>query len=132
MRNASGLTRVSFSHVILPKELAKTLPKSRLLTENEWRSIGVQQSRGWQHYAIHRYVLFLLSCRSMLVSWHATHTRYIYLNNNNSPEPHILLFRRALGTNPQSGRVDPELVAAARAEFADQMGLLRNARGVAQ
>jgi cyclin-dependent kinase regulatory subunit CKS1 len=47
---------LSSSHVILPKELAKTLPKSRLLTENEWRSIGVQQSRGWQHYAIHRYV----------------------------------------------------------------------------
>jgi Cyclin-dependent kinase regulatory subunit len=42
--------------VILPKELAKTLPKSRLLTENEWRGIGVQQSRGWQHYALHRYV----------------------------------------------------------------------------
>jgi cyclin-dependent kinase regulatory subunit CKS1 len=42
------------SHVILPKELAKTLPKSRLLTEAEWRGIGVQQSRGWQHYAIHR------------------------------------------------------------------------------
>jgi cyclin-dependent kinase regulatory subunit CKS1 len=43
-----------FRHVILPKELAKTLPKSRLLTESEWRGIGVQQSRGWQHYAIHR------------------------------------------------------------------------------
>ena len=50
-------------HVILPKELAKTLPKSRLLTEAEWRSIGVQQSRGWQHYAIHRYVL----SRTMLI-----------------------------------------------------------------
>ena len=43
-------------HVILPKDLAKTLPKSRLLTESEWRGIGVQQSRGWQHYAIHRWV----------------------------------------------------------------------------
>ena len=41
-------------HVILPKELAKSLPRSRLLTETEWRGIGVQQSRGWQHYAIHR------------------------------------------------------------------------------
>ena len=41
-------------HVILPKELAKSLPKSRLLTESEWRGIGVQQSRGWHHYAIHR------------------------------------------------------------------------------
>ena len=47
--------------MILPKELAKTLPKSRLLTESEWRGIGVQQSRGWQHYAIHRYVLTLFS-----------------------------------------------------------------------
>lgn len=46
---------------------------------------------------------------------------------SSSPEPHILLFRRALGTNPQSGRVDPDLVATAKAEFADQMGLLRNA-----
>lgn len=45
-----------YRHVILPKELAKTLPRSRLLTENEWRGIGVQQSRGWQHYAIHRCV----------------------------------------------------------------------------
>lgn len=48
--------QIIHSHVILPKELAKTLPKSRLLTENEWRGIGVQQSRGWQHYALHRYV----------------------------------------------------------------------------
>jgi hypothetical protein len=46
----------TYRHVILPKDLAKTLPKSRLLTEAEWRGIGVQQSRGWQHYAIHRYV----------------------------------------------------------------------------
>lgn len=43
-------------HVILPKELAKSVPKSRLLSDHEWRSLGVQQSRGWQHYAIHKYV----------------------------------------------------------------------------
>lgn len=53
-----------FRHVILPADIAKHLPKNRLLHENEWRAIGVQQSRGWVHYAIHR------------------------------PEPHILLFRR--------------------------------------
>ncbi len=51
---AISLPSLQHSHVILPKELAKTLPKSRLLTEQEWRGIGVQQSRGWQHYAIHR------------------------------------------------------------------------------
>ena len=51
-----------YRHVILPKELAKSLQAKRLLAENEWRALGVQQSRGWAHYAIHR------------------------------PEPHILLF----------------------------------------
>ena len=34
--------------------------------KNEWRALGVQQSRGWVHYAIHK------------------------------PEPHIMLFRRPL------------------------------------
>jgi cyclin-dependent kinase regulatory subunit CKS1 len=56
------------SHVTLPNELAKSLKGGRLLTELEWRQLHVQQSKGWVHYAIHR------------------------------PEPHILLFRRELGT----------------------------------
>lgn len=51
-------------HVILPSDISKAMPKGRLLSEAEWRGLGVQQSRGWEHYAIHR------------------------------PEPHILLFRR--------------------------------------
>ena len=64
------------SHVILPKELAKTHLKSgKLLSDAEWRGIGVQQSRGWEHYAIHR------------------------------PEPHSLLFRRPLGCDPMTGKV---------------------------
>lgn len=41
-------------HVILPKHVAKNSPKGRLLAETEWRGLGVQQSRGWVHYAIHR------------------------------------------------------------------------------
>ncbi|EKX40630.1 cyclin-dependent kinases regulatory subunit [Guillardia theta CCMP2712] len=59
-----------YRHVILPQETARMCPKNKLLTETEWRSLGVQQSRGWVHYAIHK------------------------------PEPHILLFRRPLGTDP--------------------------------
>jgi hypothetical protein len=39
-----------------------------------------------------------------------------------SPEPHILLFRRPLGTDPQSGRVDPELERKAREEYRAQYG----------
>jgi cyclin-dependent kinase regulatory subunit CKS1 len=27
---------------------------NKLLSEAEWRGLGVQQSRGWQHYEIHR------------------------------------------------------------------------------
>ncbi|GAB0491772.1 hypothetical protein I4F81_011538 [Pyropia yezoensis] len=53
-----------YRHVILPSDISKAMPKGRLLSEAEWRGLGVQQSRGWEHYAIHR------------------------------PEPHILLFRR--------------------------------------
>ncbi|KAK3408091.1 hypothetical protein EUGRSUZ_J00392, partial [Eucalyptus grandis] len=60
-----------YRHVVLPPDVAKLLPKNRLLSENEWRAIGVQQSRGWVHYAIHR------------------------------PEPHIMLFRRPLNYQQQ-------------------------------
>ncbi|KAH3757160.1 cyclin-dependent kinases regulatory subunit [Pelomyxa schiedti] len=53
-----------YRHVILPPDISALLPKDRLLTEEEWRGAGVQQSLGWVHYLIHK------------------------------PEPHILLFRR--------------------------------------
>ena len=42
-----------------------------------------------------------------------------------SPEPHILLFRRPLGTDPQSGRVDPELERKAREDYRSQFGMAR-------
>ena len=60
---------------MLPKEVAKQVPKTHLMSEAEWRNLGVQQSRGWVHYMAHE------------------------------SEPHILLFRRALNfqenQNPQ-------------------------------
>lgn len=39
--------------MVLPKEMAKSIPKTHLLSEDEWRGIGVQQSKGWVHYMIH-------------------------------------------------------------------------------
>ena len=51
------------------------MPKGRLLSESEWRALGVMQSRGWAHYEIHK------------------------------PEPFILLFRRPIGTDPLTGVV---------------------------
>ncbi len=69
-----------YRHVLLPKNIYKTAPKSRLLSESEWRALGVQQSRGWIHYEIHR------------------------------PEPHILLFRRPIGTDPNTGMVPNNVI----------------------
>ncbi|CAI6374899.1 unnamed protein product [Macrosiphum euphorbiae] len=53
-----------YRHVILPEDLAKTLPVTHLMTETEWRNIGIQMSTGWKHYMRHE------------------------------PEPHIVPFRR--------------------------------------
>ncbi|CAK8678262.1 unnamed protein product [Clavelina lepadiformis] len=53
-----------YRHVFLPNCLVKMIPHNHLMTESEWRNLGVQQSVGWEHYMIH------------------------------NPEPHILLFRR--------------------------------------
>lgn len=77
--------------MILPKDAAKNLPKQRTLSDSEWRGLGVQQSRGWEHYANHR------------------------------PEPHILLFRRPLGTDPLTGEVDPQLEREAKEKYQQQL-----------
>mmetsp|Transcript_75412 Transcript_75412/g.67692 ORF Transcript_75412/g.67692 Transcript_75412/m.67692 type:complete len:125 (+) Transcript_75412:110-484(+) len=63
-----------YRHVILPKSLKSEIPRNRLMSEVEWREIGVTQSRGWMHYMIH------------------------------GPEPHILLFRRPIHTDPRTGK----------------------------
>jgi len=53
-----------YRHVHVTKEVVTMVPRNRLMSESEWRSLGVQQSKGWQHYMI----------------W--------------PPERHVLLFRR--------------------------------------
>ncbi|KAI5711232.1 hypothetical protein M8J75_015284 [Diaphorina citri] len=61
-----------YRHVMLPPDLAKQVPKTHLMTETEWRNLGVQQSPGWIHYMLHL------------------------------PEPHVLLFRRPKQPTPTS------------------------------
>ena len=68
-----------YRHVLLPKEVFEKVPHRRLLSENEWRSLGLQMSKGWVHYTIHK------------------------------PEPHILLFRRPIGTNGDTGFIDSDI-----------------------
>lgn len=53
---------LNFRHVVLPKELVKLVPKSHLMSEDEWREIGVQQSEGWVHYMTHKPGKLLYSC----------------------------------------------------------------------
>lgn len=56
-----------YRHVKLKLEARKELPiPMRLLTEQEWRKLGVMQSPGWEHYTIY------------------------------PPEPFVLLFRRKI------------------------------------
>ena len=40
-------------HVILPPDIAKLVPRTHLMTESEWRNLGVQQSPGWVHFMVH-------------------------------------------------------------------------------
>ena len=35
-----------YRHVILPQAISNILPQTHLLTETEWRNIGIQQSPG--------------------------------------------------------------------------------------
>ncbi|XP_001943166.1 cyclin-dependent kinases regulatory subunit [Acyrthosiphon pisum] len=58
-----------YRHVILPEDMAKHVPKTHLMTETEWRNLGIQMTSGWMHYM-----------------------RY-------DPEPHIVPFRRLKNAN---------------------------------
>ena len=62
-----------YRHVLLPKNIYKVMQKNVLLSEDQWRKLGLKMSKGWKHYHIH------------------------------TPEPYILLFRRPKGTNPVTG-----------------------------
>ncbi|XP_037601955.1 cyclin-dependent kinases regulatory subunit 1-like [Cebus imitator] len=42
-----------YRHVMLPKDIAKLVPKTHLMSESEWKNLGVKQSEGWVHYMIH-------------------------------------------------------------------------------
>ena len=63
-----------YKHLILPEAIYKKLGKERkLLTKDDWEKLGIELTNGWEHYLI-------------------------YEN-----EPHILLFRRPIGTDPNTG-----------------------------
>lgn len=55
-----------YRHVVLPQDIAKRLPKDKLLSEVEWRALGVQQSRGWGEPQPH-WLGLKAACRRWLV-----------------------------------------------------------------
>ena len=73
--------KYEYRHVILPKPLMKYIPKQyyntdqsgtlRLLSEKEWRAIGITQSYGWEHYEVHSE-----STRIILGGYNCSYARY--------------------------------------------------------
>jgi len=53
-----------YRHVIIPDDVLKKYTIDHLLTEAEWRRLGIQMSPGWIHFDFHK------------------------------PEPNVLMFRR--------------------------------------
>ncbi|KAI9011738.1 cyclin-dependent kinase regulatory subunit CKS1 [Hyaloraphidium curvatum] len=78
-----------YRHVALPKQIAKWIPQKggeNLLTEQEWRGLGIKQSLGWVHHMTHK------------------------------PEPHILVFRRDLPAKSESQQsIETQQAEAVRA-----------------
>lgn len=68
-----------YKNVMLTEAIFKTIPRNKLLCEDEWRELGIKQSRGWTHYMIYK------------------------------PEPYILLFRRPIGINPRTGELSKDV-----------------------
>ncbi|KAJ7578418.1 cyclin-dependent kinase regulatory subunit [Mycena floridula] len=86
-----------YRHVTLPREIVHAIPKSywnreydtkvlRLLSEDEWRGIGVMQSPGWSHYEA-SFLFF-----NLITVPHGFAHLQVHV-----PEPLILLFRRSKG-----------------------------------
>ncbi|XP_030742781.1 cyclin-dependent kinases regulatory subunit 2-like [Echinops telfairi] len=36
-----------YQYVMLPRKLSKQVPQTHIMSEEEWRRLGVQQSLGW-------------------------------------------------------------------------------------
>lgn len=42
--------------VTIRMKYAKLIPKDRLLSDQEWRHMGIQMSLGWEHYCLYKYI----------------------------------------------------------------------------
>lgn len=65
---------IVFRHVILPQNMAKHVPRNHLMTETEWRNLGVQQSPHWVHYMVHIPGMYGYDCLSTMQLFLCIHT----------------------------------------------------------
>lgn len=73
-----------YRHIHVPKDKEHLLNKEVLMTEDEWRALGIAQSQGWQHYMWHR------------------------------PDPCVLLFRRPKNYAQQQAAAQSKAAQAAQ------------------
>ena len=139
-----------YRHVILPKPLAKSIPQQKLLSESGWRGIGVQQVRACACFVValaaarrerttavaafsmHRLTPATLSLSPYLspslappslVAVDTTQSRGWVHYAIHRPEPHILLFRRPLGTDARTGQINPTAARAAKEAYLREYGI---------
>eukprot|EP00929_Paragymnodinium_shiwhaense_P000692 TRINITY_DN100926_c0_g1_i1.p1 TRINITY_DN100926_c0_g1~~TRINITY_DN100926_c0_g1_i1.p1 ORF type:complete len:152 (-),score=36.66 TRINITY_DN100926_c0_g1_i1:430-885(-) len=86
-----------YRQVVVPREMVHHFPAGRCMADQEWRAKGIVMSRGWQHYAKHE------------------------------PEANVLLFRRVIGTDPQTGAVPDDRLQQVheRTAYYEQLEVLR-------
>lgn len=69
-----------YKHIILTKDKYKEITKNELLNNSIWMKLGIKQTKGWVHYSIYH------------------------------KEPHILLLKRPIGINPQTGLCSKDIM----------------------
>jgi len=83
-------SKYEYRHITLPSN--PLISRNKTLDEEEWRSLGIQQSRGWEHYGYY------------------------------TPQPTVLLFRRLHGIDGTTGKFNPELYRIAIENYSKEMG----------
>lgn len=68
-----------YRQVGVSSEIGKMIMEKGVLSEEKWRELGISMSKGWTNYTCYKI------------------------------EPHIMLFRRPIGTDGRTGVVNPQL-----------------------
>jgi len=56
-----------YRNVRLTKDVFKKIPqKGKIMTEEQWRSLGIKGSKGWQHYCIYHPELSVIMLRKLI------------------------------------------------------------------